>query len=161
MLAATLAALPFATGILTLPWGNEFKPDPSAISTLPPCVPEKTNLAYDTIEVAVYNGTSRTGLAGQTAQSLKDLGVKVRKVGNSPRGAYLGKAELVTGPKGVEAAYSLSRAFPGATVKLMNRDNALVDVYLGEDFTGILTAAELDSAKQTVIPPISPCQDKS
>lgn len=133
-------SIPFATGWVSLPFGNEFSAGAAAKAGLPPCSPTGDPLALNKVSVEIYNGSSQSGLAGGTGEELAKYGVKVAKVGNNPQ-PFSGGVRLKAGPKGVAAAYSVGRFFPGAEVTLIERQDATVEIVLGENFGGTLAGA--------------------
>ncbi|MDO5672689.1 MAG: LytR C-terminal domain-containing protein [Actinomycetaceae bacterium] len=151
-------ALPFASGLLSLPIGSSFSAEEVADPDLPPCVPEGAPPALEEIVANVLNGTTRGGLAQETAASLKEFGVSVGPVGNNPTGVYSGNVEIQAGRTGVANAYSLSRLFPGAVVVLTQRPSAQLDVILGEEFIGTITKDQWSAIdKKEPVSPLENC----
>lgn len=138
MIATVVVSIPFATGLVALPFGNTFSLSEEAKVKMPPCAPAGKPVALSDIEVSVFNGSSRNGLARETADSLKSFGVNVNTVGNASS-FYSGSARLTTGKEGVVKAYSLARALPDSEIYIDLKRGSDVQVLLGEQFQGALS----------------------
>ena len=138
MAAITVAAIPFATGIFTLPFGNSFTLSEEAKAKAPPWPPSGTPVALSQVKVSVYNGSSRNGLAKETAERLKTFGVGIESIGNASE-SYAGSARITTGKAGITKAYSLSRALPDSEVRIDLSKKDRIKVLLGEQFQGALS----------------------
>lgn len=160
LLALIIAALPFASGLISLPYGQQFSGNSAATKNQPPCLPAGKSVPLREVKVAVFNATSRTGFAGQTAEKLKTMGVQITAVGNNPA-PYSGKANLRVGAKGVAEAYSVARLLPGASVQLVaSKDDAVVDIVLGETFPGALGDGDVNFAELEEVAPVTEeCQE--
>lgn len=112
----------------------------------PPCPPDgAVPLAYSAVSVAVLNGSTRAGLAGITANDLAGRGFEIASTGNYPSDPGV-PAELLFGEAGVAAAYTLAAQLEDAVLVLDTREDASVDLVLGEEFGGLAPAetVELD-----------------
>lgn len=151
LLLVGLVAIAMWSGVLPAPFSRDFShPEPSAAVATVPCVPDgATPVAFGEITANVFNGTDRSGLAGETAQQLVQLGVVVNQEANWPD-TYEEAVEIRVGPLGVTAGYSLARLFPAASVALEStRTDEAVDVVLGTAYTAMISpdeAAALDPA---------------
>lgn len=115
-------------------------PSPEAVVEIPdpPCPPEETlPPSYDTIEVTVYNASGRVGLAGRTANDLGDRGFVVLGTDNYPISIETA-ARISFGEAGIAAAYTLAAQMSSVALIMDTREDATVDLVLGEDFIGLL-----------------------
>ncbi|GAB2604128.1 LytR C-terminal domain-containing protein [Pseudactinotalea suaedae] len=124
---------------------------PDAIA--PPCPPaDALPVPYAEINVNVLNGTDEQGLASRTATSLQAYGVQIGQQANGT--PYGGVAQLTVGPLGVASAYSLAAVFTEAQIVLDSREDATVDLLLGEGYETLVPLEEvaLDPAVPIVAP---------
>lgn len=90
------------------------------------------------VRVNVYNSTSKTGLASDTAKELAARGFKVAKVANDPLGKKIeGVAQIRYGPKGELSAQLLLMYVPGAEMVNDYRTGRRVDLSTGKTFSGL------------------------
>ncbi len=107
----------------------------------PTCTPTTSApanpLAPANIVVNVYNSTKRSGLAGDTAQVLRERGFDVDVVSNDPLHQDIsGQAVIRYGKKGTqEAKKVVAKQLKGAKLVRDARTDASVDVVLGQKFT--------------------------
>lgn len=114
---------------------------PTAAPVVPPCPPEGAlPVPYGEITVNVLNGTETAGLAGRTATSLRGYGLRTDREDNGT--PYSGVARIVTGPRGVAAAYSVAPIFSGSQVELDQREDESVDVVIGAELTDLVPEAD-------------------
>lgn len=127
---------------------------PTAI--VPPCPPEgQLPVPYSEIIVNVLNGTDRAGLAGSTAAVLAGYGFQRGSEANgSP---YTGVARISSGPTGVGSAYTLASLFSESQIQLDTREDATVDVLVGERFESILSPGEIALDPDSPIPAPASC----
>lgn len=102
-----------------------------------------------TVTVNVYNATTKSGLAGRTADELKKRGFTIGKVGNAP--AALDKkvkesAELMGGPAASKALTLLGSHVAGAKTVPDTRAGGSVDFVIGNAFTTLRTPAQAAQA---------------
>ena len=117
----------------------------------PPCPPaDLLPLDYAAVQVNVYNGSDRAGLAGITADELEGRGFTIVATDNYPNIDV--PVELLFGVDGIDAAYTLAAQFADATLILDTREDVSVDLVLGEDFAGLVEAntVELDPSTSLV-----------
>jgi hypothetical protein len=94
--------------------------------------------APDTVRVNVYNATSRQGLAGSLAASLRGQGFTVLTVGNDPRHSHLkGRGEIRYGARGALAAQTAHVWMAGVKLVKDHRRDATIDVVAGKRFSGL------------------------
>jgi hypothetical protein len=106
-------------------------PSPSASTPSPKPTPKV--LAPSKVTVQVLNGTSRTGLAAQTAQEIEKEGYKLAGTGNAPRT----DKSTIFYRKGRRAeALAFQRAFPDFTVleEAPSSQTPILKVVLGADW---------------------------
>ncbi len=136
-----LGAVAIFTGGIDAPFTRPFTtraPEATAAATPPPCPPDGTlPVAYGSIQVTVLTATSRSGLAGQTAEALTARGFAVLGAGNSPS-PVADVARISFGAAGVGAAYTLAAHVEGARLTLDARADATVDLALGNEFASLL-----------------------
>jgi hypothetical protein len=103
------------------------------------------------ITVNVFNATTRSGLAKQTAEELKKRGFRIGDVGNAPE-QYDKKVKgtgVLLGPTG-----SLNTSLPVLSAQLPTaerraeaaRKGGAVDLIIGDDFKALATKADADKA---------------
>jgi hypothetical protein len=145
LLVVALIAGAMWSGLLPAPFTRDFsREEPTGQEVVQPCLPEgAVPVELGSITANVYNGTDTAGLAATTAEALGSSGVLINQQANWPQGAYEGVAQIVTGPLGVTAAYSLARLFPDSVVTLDTRSDESVDVVLGSGYTKMLSADEI------------------
>jgi len=108
----------------------------SSINTV--CPPNGSMpLEPDQVAVRVLNGTTKSGIAGNTLEDLVGRGFVGLGATNWNR-EYGQTARIMFGETGVQKAYTLALQFQTAELVLDTRKNATVDVVLGEQFTGIV-----------------------
>jgi hypothetical protein len=145
LLVAALIAGAMWAGLLPAPFARDFsREEPTGLEVVQPCLPEgAVPVELGSITANVYNGTDTAGLAATTAEALGGAGVLINQQANWPQGAYEGVVQIVTGPLGVTAGYSLARLFPDSVVTLDDRTDESVDVVLGAGYQAMLSADEI------------------
>lgn len=122
---------------------NSGPPAATPAPVVPPCPPEgATPVPYSEISVNVLNGTETQGLAASTAASLRSNGIQTGREQNGQ--PYGGVARLTAGPLGIASAYTLAPLFSASQIELDAREDATVDILLGngfEDLVPVETAA--------------------
>jgi len=116
------------------------------------------------VQVRVYNATAREGLARKIASQLVGRGYLIVATDNDPLSGIRpvdGAAEVRYGPAGARAAAVLRRPVPGATMYKDARQDATVDLVLGQQFRRLATPAELARGRQGLLaaaatPPAAP-----
>jgi hypothetical protein len=116
------------------------------------------------VQVRVYNATAREGLARKIAGQLVGRGYVIVATDNDPLSGIRpvdGAAEVRYGPAGARAAALLGRQVPGATMYKDARQDATVDLVLGQQFRRLSTPAELARGRQGLLaaaatPPAAP-----
>ena len=155
---AGLGAAAMFTGSLNLPvFARDFAAAPTPTNTAEPgpCPPAgAVPVPYGQISVRVFNATARVGLAGATGASLTERGFVVVSEENA-QAKYDGTARIIFGLAGVAQAYTLAAHVEGAVLVLDPREDATLDLALGDQFAELtlLDKVILDPAAPLVGPP--------
>lgn len=152
-----LAAVAFAglgsalvyTGHMTVPFLDRgfSSPEPTAfVAADSPCPPAGAlPVPYGEITVNVYNGTSRPGLANQTADALSSRGFVIASKATAPE--RLDGAPVVQfGATSVAAAYTLAAHLDGALLVLDDRADTTIDLTVGSTFNRLVDASAVTLA---------------
>ncbi|WP_329456698.1 LytR C-terminal domain-containing protein [Streptomyces sp. NBC_01497] len=123
----------------------------------PATTPVKTLPKPGQITVNVYNATTRSGLAQQTANELKKRGFLIGKVGNASA-AYdkkvPGAAVLVGGPGSASGTFSvLGTQLKGAAPKTDTRTGKDVDLVIGTAFKALTVQKVADTQLASLAQP--------
>lgn len=107
-----------------------------------PCPKQTVARPADT-SVRVLNSTTRKGLAGNVAKTLKARGYTINAVGNAQRGtAGSAPALIVYGAGGVERARSVAAHVAGAKLRGDARTSTTVDLIIGDKFSAVRSAKD-------------------
>lgn len=101
------------------------------------------------VTVNVYNATTRSGLAGRTANELKKRGFTIGKVGNASPALdkkVKESARLIGGKAGSNALVLLGSHVAGAKTTRDARKDATVDFVIGNGFTALRSPAQAEKA---------------
>jgi hypothetical protein len=100
------------------------------------------------VQVNVYNGTTRPGLALAVAKELRYRGFAVKAVANEQETKAISAVALVRyGTPGVKAARTISRQFPGKVQLLrVSKNTRVVDVVIGTKYGGMLERTKAAAA---------------
>ena len=103
------------------------------------------------VQVSVFNGGSRAGLADETSQLLKARGFAVGKVGNAPSDAKVRRVRVLTTEKNDMAAQLVARQFGRATKVTLSKTDLGpgIDVLVGNDFEDLARAKRVIVAKKS------------
>ncbi len=112
----------------------------------------------DQVKLRVFNATDQGGLATTTADALKARGFNVVEVGNSPD-VLTGTAEVRFGAKAVGAAHLVRAEIPDAQPIADNRQDDVVVLVLGPEFTNLTSEGNVDSVLATLGEPVRPKLD--
>lgn len=146
-------------GILPFPFFNDFKQAPQyAQAGDVPCPTSQKAVPLDKMEVHVVNGTDVSGLAGKVAAGLKERGIPVKDIGNITTGSYEGSVQIITGPTGVNVAYTLARAFEDAEIVLDPRPTSDVTVTIGSRYSDMVTPEKFKGIAQKDLEEIDGCK---
>jgi len=136
-------SLPFLERELTSP------PPEAVVEAAPvPCpAADALPVPFNTIEVNVFNGSGRSGLAGSTSTALTGRGFLVLTTDNYPA-RISSNVQINFGQAGIAAAYTLAANVHDAVLVLDLREDATVDLVLGEEFDELIefSAVALDPA---------------
>ncbi|MFK0002931.1 LytR C-terminal domain-containing protein [Paenarthrobacter sp. NPDC090522] len=97
----------------------------------------------ETVNLNVFNATSRGGLARTVADQFTSRGYKVASVDNSDT-AYSGVGVVISGVKGQAAAFNIQRNLAGTDYYQDNREDESVDVVLTPGYQGLVDAQLVD-----------------
>lgn len=131
------------------PFSEPFVTPPGAFeSTVNVACPPTNATPLKPTEVAlrVFNGTDKSGLAGTTRDDLKGRGFVVVGAANWSR-AYKDSVRILYGEKGLIQAYTLSNYFNDFEMILDNRDSAVIDLVLGDEYDPGQTLRSQDAAE--------------
>ncbi|MET0433121.1 MAG: LytR C-terminal domain-containing protein [Cellulomonas sp.] len=147
---AAFGAAAVYTGNISLPFlSRDFSsPEPTGLAAVnSPCPPEgATPVPYGQVTVNVLNGTSRVGLAGDTASALASRGFVIGQQLNASQmgySTYTGNALIQFGTQGVAAAYTVAAQFDTPQLVLDTREDASVDVVVGSTYNALVAAADV------------------
>jgi hypothetical protein len=109
------------------------------------------------VEVSVFNGGTRSGLAGETLDALARRGFASGEVGNAPSDLRVLRVQVWSTEKNDPAARLVARQFgPGVKVKLTDEDlGGGVDVIVGDEFERLSPAPrkiKVQKAQEYCIP---------
>ncbi len=125
---------------------------PLAANTEPACASASGGSAPRQVTVNVFNATDRRGLAAATAQLVREHGFAVAAVKNDQGASPVPQSAVVRyGADGEAGAQQVLALVPGAVPVLDSRDDASVDLVLGDGYTGLASLAP------TAAPAGSPC----
>lgn len=150
-------------------WWRIFEQDANSAAKAAACASARptapVNLDPHTIEVRVYNATSRSGIAGVASVGLRQRGFDVVATANDPtHRTVTGIAEVRYGSAGAAGAQLVAAAVPGATLVSDRRSDAAVDVALGPKYHSLATPAAIREALRRLRTPSSPspgCSSRS
>lgn len=131
-----------------------FKPKPGEVQ----CPPDGAKPASPKdVEVRVFNGTDRDGLAGEVSSQLAERGYTMAEAGNTAKAGA--PVTLVHGPTGYVAAMSVAAQFGGpesVSLHVDDREGTGVDVLIGDGFREL---AEAKAATALLDQPVTAPKD--
>lgn len=151
MAVSAFGAAAVYTGNLSLPFLSHAiaSPAPTGLAAAnSPCPPEGAlPVPYNQITVNVYNGTSRPGLAGETATSLAGRDFVIGSQGNASDWGYSGSQDgtalIQFGATGAAQAYTVAAQFDSPLLVLDDRQDPSVDVVVGTAYNTLVAAADV------------------
>jgi LytR cell envelope-related transcriptional attenuator len=156
-----LALVGLVAGATWYAWQTVTEPTEIAdepVVTTPVCavpVPEDPPPPEE-INVNVYNGTNRSGLANQVAREMREIGFVTLDVANDPLGrSVTGVAEIRAATQDENVTYIMSQ-FPGSVFLADERKDETIDVVLGQVFESVGPQGDEPDPESTN-PPIPPC----
>lgn len=153
---AALVVVVFVVSVLIFtgnwPWNKD--QTPQAASDAPanienPVCPDVNFKVQDpgTVMVRVLNTTGESGLAGSTAERLKERGFTITSVTESASDYAEEVGAVIAGPKGYAQALSIQRQVPGAVFVFdKDRRDDRIDLELGAKFEGLEKERKLNDA---------------
>ena len=147
-------------GALPVPFGGDFSKE--EVFAEPGDIPCPTAGARAEnpagVSLRILNTTSTPGLAGSVGASLEELGYTIAGTDNAAQ--YHGVARIEAGPRGVDAAYTIARYFPGDVRIILNSSEDLsLTILLGNQFTTLVPPEERATLLESKGPlvPLSGC----
>lgn len=119
------------------------------------------------IEINVYNATDQSGLASQVAENFTNRGFQVSEHDDDPLDAEVAEVAMLRyGPEAVGNAHVLQAYFLNAAARQFDveRENATVDVVVGNRFRQLATETEVKQAIAGMgdpAPPEGTCAEQS
>ncbi|WP_404288952.1 LytR C-terminal domain-containing protein [Glutamicibacter arilaitensis] len=99
------------------------------------------------VMVRVLNTTGKSGLAGDTAEKLKERGFTITSISESASDYADEVGAVVAGPEGYAQALSIQRQLPGAVFVFdKDRRDARIDLEVGAKFEGLEKERKLNDA---------------
>ena len=152
LVAAVVASLVF-TGIIPVPFGNDFSVKIKYAETgdIPCPTANAKPVAPGQVSVMVVNTTPHQGLASKATDMLTTAGFQTAEPANSDV-EYTGKVRITAGPNAVDNAYSVARFFPGAHVRLSDAQDSTVTVELGTFYDDVMSAEDVQRVLKSTDP---------
>ena len=146
LVAAVVASLVF-TGIIPVPFGNDFSVKIKYAETgdIPCPTANAKPVAPGQVSVMVINTTQHQGLASKATDMLTTAGFQTAEPANSD-------VEYTGGPNAVDNAYSVARFFPGAHVRLSDAQDSTVTVELGTFYDDVMSAEDVQRVLKSTDP---------
>lgn len=131
--------------------GEQGPGSPASTSATPPPTTSTPAPKPDiSAKIDVLNATSTTGLAAATAKQLSDLGYTVDGVSSSTTNRTTTTIRYSVDQ--VDAAKQLESSVPGAQLQEVTGLGTSIELVLGEDFSGTVTAPSTEAAPATSTP---------
>ena len=158
IVAAVAAALVF-TGIVPVPFGNDFSVKVKYAETgdIPCPTVDAKPVAPSQVTVTVINTTQHQGLASKATDMLSTAGFQTQEPANADV-EYTGKVRITAGPNAVDDAYSVARFFPGAHVRLTDAQDSTVTVELGTFYDDTMSAEDVQRVLKSMDPVEQPAK---
>jgi LCP family protein required for cell wall assembly len=122
-----------------LPGEKKQTPAPSSSSTAPPAPPRVIAVDPSSVSLLVSNGSGTPGAASKVATKLSNQGFPIYNTGNYSGGTS--STSKIRYASGHEAdAATVATAIPGATLEQASDLGGIIEVVLGGDFKGTVTA---------------------
>ena len=131
-----------------LPGEQGSGPPATTSATSPPPTPAAK--PGGSAQIQVLNATIKTGLAGTTASKLTDFGYTVGTVGTAS--ATQSSTSIRYSAPQSDAAKQLAASIPGAQLQLVSGLGDTVELLLGQDFAGDVTAPRAAPTTTTTAP---------
>lgn len=144
MIVAVMAAALVFTGIVPVPFGNDFSVKVKYAETgdIPCPTVDAKPVAPSQVTVTVINTTQHQGLASKATDMLQTAGFQTEEPTNSDV-EYTGRVRITAGANSVDAAYSVARFFPGSHVRLSDAQDVTVTVELGTFYDDAMSAEDV------------------
>lgn len=138
------------------PFAREFTTEdtPQISETVACPAPGDVMMAPGDITATVLNSTPTSGLAGDVADQLRNVGIVVETVGNWDESVLASQGVIEVGPAAVVEGYSLQSVLPGMPVMQVDREDTSVTVVIGTQFSGVADAAAFQPGSPISIPEV-------
>ena len=136
------------TKVIPFPFEPSFARDEDPNKVVTPCIADGSKATeVSSITVNVYNATNRTGIADEVAKSFKTSGFSVAQTENwGGETAIKESARIVTGPRGINAAYTTAQYIPDSVVHYdPSINDETISVVLGVGYDKVLEAKDVKS----------------
>ena len=164
LLLVGLGALAIYTGAIEAPFARDFT-NPSQVDddVTPPCLPPVEGqpdgplpVPASEIHVRIYNASGTAGIAGANRTVLERRGFAIDGIGDHT--TTLPRSELRFGVNGIVAAYTLAAHFPRMNLVLDTREDATVDLLVGERYDRPLDEDEVQISGDTPLRDAAGCR---
>ncbi|MHA7133703.1 LytR C-terminal domain-containing protein [Oerskovia turbata] len=143
---AGIGALAVYTGAVEPPFDRAFsspKVDGVIADADAPCLAADTlPVAYNEVNVRIFNATGKGGLGAANEQVLRNRGFTISLVGNlqTPAGeaATQHSTQISFGAAGIAHAYTLAAHYKDPVLVLDDRADSTVDLVLGKNFVNLV-----------------------
>ncbi|MFR0556908.1 LytR C-terminal domain-containing protein [Pseudoscardovia radai] len=154
LVLALVISIPTAAGLFDKTSEAEAVPNYGVTA---PCVATGTAAVDPSkITVRVLNGTDKSGLATAVASELQSRGFINQGVDNFPDGV-IDRTEIRFGKNAVAEAYTLLGHFNDAILRMDDRQDALIDVVIGESFYDLLDTDQVTTLPGSTLESIKGC----
>ena len=106
-------------------------------------------------QVIAFQGIDRNS---KISKELKARGITVKDTGNISSGSYEGNIRIVTGPTGVNVAYTLARAFEDAEIIMDPRPTPDVTVTIGSQYSDMVSLEKFKEIASKDLEKIDGCK---
>ncbi|MDR2722856.1 MAG: LytR C-terminal domain-containing protein [Cellulomonadaceae bacterium] len=162
LVVATIFAVAIYTGAIEAPFDRAFTASEEE-TVIPPCLPGIDGsddgpppLPYDQVNINIFNGSGHSGVAAANRSVLTQRGFTVGEIGDFT--AVIPFSELRFGANGIVAAYTLAAQFPEMRLRLDTREDATVDLIVGERYTRPLDEEDVPLASNEPLHNLPNCQ---
>lgn len=141
-------------GIVPFPFFNGFseKTKIATVGSVPCPVEPAAYIDPKKTELKILNGTDRNGLANDVADELEELDFVVKATDNAPSGEAMAPVLIVSGPAGVNTAYTVAEAFPESVLELDSRPDPTVTITIGEGYEKMVPPEQFERATKNKKP---------
>ncbi|GAB2460424.1 LytR C-terminal domain-containing protein [Xylanimonas ulmi] len=163
LLLVGLGALAVYTGAIDAPFARDFTTAAASDDATAPCLPAIEDqpdgalpVPASEVHVRILNASGATGIAKANQTVLEKRGFIIDSVGNYA--TTLARNELRFGAQGIVAAYTLAAHFPQIRLVLDAREDATVDLLVGEKYDEPLGVDDVTLASDTPLTNMAGCK---